>query len=226
MKIRIRHRWDLSPKAAAALQGELRGKVEQSDDLGPVRTVAGTDVSYDRSSNRAQAAIAVLSFPELDLVESSTAVREISFPYVPGLLSFREMPPLIAAFAPLQRPPSLVMCDGHGLAHPRRFGLACHLGVLYDVPTIGVAKSRLVGEHDPLPDRRGAWVPLVDQGETIGAALRTRPGVKPVYVSIGHRTTLETAIQYVLRCAPKYKLPETTRAAHRLSRARGSGSAG
>ncbi|MGD8673007.1 MAG: endonuclease V, partial [Thiogranum sp.] len=132
-------------------------------------------------------------------------------------LSFREVPAVLEALGTLASRPDLILCDGQGLAHPRRFGLACHLGVLTDIPTIGVAKSRLVGEHGALPPQKGSWVPLMDKGETIGAVLRTRDNVSPVYVSIGHRTSLATAIDYVLRCTPRYRLPETTRRAHRLA---------
>ena len=139
------------------------------------------------------------------------------FPYVPGLLSFREAPAALAALGQLKTSPDILLCDGHGLAHPRRFGLACHLGLLSGLPSIGVAKSLLTGEHAPPAQERGAWTPLLDGGEVIGAALRTRPGAKPVYVSIGHRISLESALQVVLRCTGRYRLPETTRQAHRLA---------
>ncbi len=145
------------------------------------------------------------------------ARRRTRFPYVPGYLSFREAPAVLAALAKLRTRPDLLLCDGQGRAHPRRFGLACHLGVLTGLPSIGVAKSLLLGVHGPLPEPKGSWVALKDKGEVIGAALRTRAGVKPVYVSIGHRVSLATAIDYVLRCTPRYRLPETTRLAHRLA---------
>jgi deoxyribonuclease V len=133
------------------------------------------------------------------------------------LLSFREIPVLLDALAELASPPDLLLCDGQGLAHPRRFGLACHLGVLTGLPAIGVAKSRLLGSHEEVPDRRGAWVPLVDKGETVGAVLRTRQGVRPVYVSIGHRVTLESAIRFTMACLTRFRLPETTRWADRIA---------
>jgi deoxyribonuclease V len=159
----------------------------------------------------------VLDFPSLEPVEHAVVRRKTRFPYVPGYLSFREAPAALAAMRRLRRAPDLIVCDGQGFAHPRRFGLACHLGLLANLPSIGVAKSRLIGEHAMLGSRRGEWVPLVDDGERIGAVLRTRTGVRPVYVSVGHRISLETAIDYVLRCTTRYRLPETTRQAHRLA---------
>jgi deoxyribonuclease V len=145
-------------------------------------------------------------------------VREPTrFPYVPGYLSFREVPAILGALASLDSPPDLILCDGQGLAHPRRFGLACHLGVLTGLPTIGVAKSRLIGTHVEVPQHKGAWVPLLDDDEIIGAVLRTRDGVQPLYVSVGHRVDLSTAIDFVLRCTTRYRLPETTRWAHKLA---------
>ncbi|MCI0577396.1 MAG: deoxyribonuclease V, partial [Chloroflexi bacterium] len=145
------------------------------------------------------------------------ARRPTTFPYIPGLLSFRETPAVLEALAQLTIRPDLLLCDGQGLAHPRRLGIACHLGLLSDIPSIGVAKSLLVGRHEPLADERGRWQPLRDRGEVVGAVLRTRAGVAPIYVSIGHRISLETALKYVMRCTPKYRLPETTRQAHRLA---------
>ena len=201
---------------ARAVQEALRGRVIRRDRVGRVRRVAGVDASYRRPEGTTRAAVAVLGLPELELVEHASARRKTRFPYVPGYLSFRETPAVLAALAKLERPPDLVLCDAHGLAHPRRFGLASHLGVLTDLPTIGVAKSRLLGCHDAVPEERGRWVPLLDAGEVIGAVLRTRTGVRPVYVSIGHRISLETAIELVLRCAPRYRIPEPTRLADRL----------
>lgn len=209
--------WPDSARAAIALQQQLRDRVVRDDRLGPVRTVAGLDVGFEQDETVVRAAVAVLSFPELRMADQAVARRPLTFPYIPGLLSFREVPALLDALERLGAQPDLLLCDGQGLAHPRRFGLACHLGVLTGIPSIGVAKSLLIGTHAPLPARRGAWRPLRDQGEVIGAALRTRDGVAPVYVSIGHRVCLETALRYVLACAPKYRLPETTRAAHRLA---------
>ncbi len=223
------HAWDLSPREAVALQEELRSRVETRDRLGPVRgstvrRVAGVDVGFEDDGKVARAAVAVLTpargSPDLELVEQAVARLPVSFPYRPGLLSFREVPAILAALERLERPPDLVVCDGQGYAHPRRFGLACHLGVWTDLPAIGVAKSRLLGAHGEVPAGRGGWCPLVDGAEVVGAALRTRAGVKPVYVSIGHRISLATAVDWVLRLTPRYRLPETTRQAHRLASGR------
>jgi deoxyribonuclease V len=159
----------------------------------------------------------VLSFPELQLVEQAIARRPTTFPYIPGFLSFREVPAVMDALEKVSTTPDLILCDGQGIAHPRRFGLACHLGVLIDIPTIGVAKSLLIGKHDELPPEKGSWQPLRYKGETVGVVLRSRTGVKPLYVSSGHRISLPTAIDYVLRCTPKYRLPETTRLADKLA---------
>ena len=185
--------------------------------LRQVRTVAGTDVGFERGGGMARAAVAVLSFPRLELVDYAVARRRARFPYVPGLLSFREVPALLAALDQLRVKPDLLLCDGQGLAHPRRFGIACHLGLICGIPSIGVAKSRLIGEHGEPAQRRGAWVPLRDRGETIGAVLRSRTGTRPIYVSIGHRVSLTAAVRYVLACTTRFRLPETTRWAHRLA---------
>jgi deoxyribonuclease V len=208
--------WPNTPAEAIAVQNTLRRRVVAEDRLGVVRYVAGLDVG-PAGEALARAAIAVLSFPDLRMADQAVARRPTSFPYIPGLLSFREIPALLDALDKLGVLPDLLLCDGQGLAHPRRFGLACHLGVLTGIPSIGVAKSLLVGEHAPLPQPRGSWRPLMHKGEIVGAALRTGAGTAPVYVSIGHKLSLTTAIDYVLACAPKYRLPETTRAAHRLA---------
>ncbi len=220
MRARHLHRWDLSPQEAIALQERLRGRVVRTDRLGAVRRIAGVDVGFEREGRITRAAVAVLEFPGLALVEQAVVRVPTRFAYVPGLLSFREAPAVLAAFARLRTAPDLILYDGHGIAHPRRFGIASHVGLLLDCPAIGVAKSRLVGEHRLPASRRGAWVPLRDASETLGAVLRTRAGVKPLYVSIGHRVSLRTAIRWTLACAPRYRLPETTRAAHRLASGR------
>ena len=167
-----------------------------------------------------RAAVAVLEYPGLALVEQVVVRVATTFPYVPGLLSFREAPAVLAAFERVRIAPDLILYDGQGIAHPRRFGIASHVGLLLDCPSIGVAKSRLVGAHRMPATRRGAWTPLRDAGELIGAVLRTRAGVKPLYVSIGHRVSLETAVRWTLACVTRYRLPETTRWAHRLASAR------
>ncbi|MCB1875882.1 MAG: deoxyribonuclease V [Chromatiales bacterium] len=209
--------WDLTPKQAIALQKDLAGQVIREDDVGPVRFIAGVDVGFEDQGNIARAGVALLAYPGLELLESAIAREPTRFPYVPGLLSFRETPVVLAALEKLQTPPDLLLVDGHGLAHPRRFGIACHLGLLSGLPSIGVGKTLLVGEHGPVPQGRGEWAALVHKQETIGAVLRTRPGVKPIYVSIGHRIDLEAAVQWVMNCTTRYKLPETTRHAHRLA---------
>lgn len=211
------HRWDVPPREAIAIQQSLRSRVVTADRMGTVRLVAGVDVGFEDGNRITRAAVAVLTFPGLELREQVVARRPTSFPYIPGLLSFREMPALMDAFERLRSTPDLVLADGQGIAHPRRFGIACHLGVLADLPAIGVGKSRLVGEHEVVPVDRGAWTPLVDKGETVGAVLRSRAGVKPIFVSPGHRLSLGTAVDYVMACTTRYRLPETTRAAHRLA---------
>jgi deoxyribonuclease V len=216
-KIAFSHPWNLSPAEAIALQRELRPHLILEDRLGPVRRVAGVDVGFEAGGTVTRAAVAVLRYPELDVLETAIARRPTTFPYVPGLLSFRELPAVLEALEQLREPPDLLLCDGQGIAHPRRLGIASHLGLLVDIPAIGVAKSRLCGMHEEPPNQRGAWTPLWAEGEIIGAVLRTRPGVKPLYISPGHRINLATAIQYVMACCTRYRLPETTRHAHRLA---------
>jgi deoxyribonuclease V len=210
----LRHSWDVSVAEARAIQEALRDRVEQRDRLGPLRRVAGADVSYARGSPILYAAVVVLDAGTLQVVDSASVRMRARFPYLPGYLSFREMPALLAAFQRLRTRPDLLVADGHGRAHPRRFGIACHLGVALDLPTLGCAKSRLVGEHREPGARRGSSTQLLHHGERIGRVVRTRDGVKPVYVSVGHRISLETAQRLVLRLAPRWRLPEPVRAAH------------
>lgn len=220
MTIFLQHEWDLSPPAAIALQRELATRVIGNDTSDqPPQRVAGIDVGYEANGTVTRAAVAVLSYPGLQPLESVLIRRETRFPYIPGLLSFREIPAVLDALARLDTLPDLILCDGQGLAHPRRFGLACHLGVLTDLPTIGVAKTRLIGTYVEPPQIRGAWTPLLDKDETIGAVLRTRVGCHPLFISIGHRVSLETAVAQVLACTTRYRLPETTRQAHSLASA-------
>ena len=211
------HFWNLTPREARELQLELKQEIITTDQFEVPRRVAGVDVGFEEKGSITRAAVAVLSYPDLRLVDKAIALQPTRFPYVPGLLSFREIPAILQALEQLTQLPEMLLCDGQGFAHPRRFGLACHLGLLTDLPSIGVAKSRLIGSHDFLPSEKGSWVPLMDQQEIIGAVLRTRKQVKPLYVSVGHRICLTTAIRYVLGCTTRYKLPETTRAAHRLA---------
>lgn len=219
LKLRHAHPWQVSPTEAIAIQQRLRHFVRLVDDLpgDSVDQVAGIDVGFKDHGKITRSAVAVLDFPSLELVSRALTEIETTFPYIPGLLSFREIPAILKALERLPRLPAILLCDGQGIAHPRRFGIACHLGVLLDHPTIGVGKTRLIGSHGPVPDQRGGWVPLLDQGEVIGAVLRTRAGVKPIYVSPGHRLCLESAVAWVMACTTRFKLPETTRQAHRLA---------
>lgn len=218
MKITQRHGWALTIEEAIAIQEKLRVEIITSDSFQePVQYVAGVDMGFEAEGTISRAAVAVLSFPDLKLQESAIARRPTSFPYIPGFLSFREIPAVLNALEKISITPDIILCDGQGIAHPRRFGIACHLGLIVDIPTIGVAKSILIGKHQEVPEEKGNWQPLINRGETIGAVLRTRTGTKPLYVSSGHRVSLTTAIDYVLRCTPKYRLPETTRIADKLA---------
>jgi deoxyribonuclease V len=218
MLIKPLHEWNLSPREAVELQKQLAYEVVTEDRFErPVTTVAGIDLGYDAKNDVSRAVVVVLKFPELELVESAEARLPIQFPYVPGLLSFRETPVAVKALEKLTVAPDLILCDGQGIAHPRRFGIACHIGLITGVPSAGVAKSLLVGKYAELGETRGSRAPLVYKNETVGAAVRTKDRVQPVYVSPGHLISLDTAVDYVLRCAPKYRLPETTRLADRMA---------
>ena len=218
MKIYQPHPWPSSIEEATKIQESLRKQVIITDQLDqPIQYVTGVDMGFLEDGKMCRAAVAVLSFPDLEIVETSLAYRPTTFPYIPGFLSFREIPAIIDALEKIQTIPNLILCDGQGTAHPRRLGIACHLGIIIDIPTIGVAKSWLIGKYEELPAVRGSWQPLIHENETIGAVLRTRTGVKPLYISSGHRISLETAIEYVLKCTPKYRLPETTRIADKLA---------
>ena len=199
------------------MQEKLCHQVITEDLFGDIKYVAGVDVSYSNDDRITQGAIAVLSFPELGLKEQAIAKPPTSFPYIPGLLSFREIPAILDAFKKLNIIPDLLLCDGQGLIHPRRFGLACHLGVLVNIPSIGVAKSHYIGKYDAVGLEKGNWQPLIYQEKVIGAVVRSRTGVKPIYVSTGHKISLKTAINYVLKCTSKYPLPETTHRADKLA---------
>jgi deoxyribonuclease V len=224
-------RWDVTPAEARQIQEELRSLWKGEDAFGAIRIVAGLDASFVLTgsqalkktasrwsrlgeANQAIGCVVTYRFPEMKEVERTHAILPLNFPYVPGLLSFREIPVLLAALRKLQTMPDLLFCDAQGYAHPRRMGLASHLGMIMDLPTIGCAKSLLIGSHKSLPEKAGSWVPLIDEkagGEGIGAVLRTRTGVKPIYVSQGHRVSLETAIQLTLAVSDGYRIPRPTR---------------
>ncbi len=215
------HDWNLEPSAAIRLQNELAARVIPTDNIASdVRHVAGVDMAINETNGMARAAVVLLAYPSLEMVERHVYEEPIRMPYIPGLLSFREIPCILGAFARLREQPDLVMVDGQGIAHPRHLGIAAHLGLWLDLPTIGCAKSILRGHFDEekLGNEMGDWVPLVYKHETIGAALRTRPRVKPMIISLGHRISLETSIRYVLACCAGYRLPEPTRQADKLSK--------
>ncbi|MBM3143623.1 MAG: deoxyribonuclease V [Chloroflexi bacterium] len=217
-RARKAHAWDLPPREATRLQEKLKAGVISTplaDES--IRYVAGIDVGFPSRKEIARAAVVVMRYPTMELIAQGLAELPVTTPYIPGLLSFREVPVILRALEELTQTPDVLMTDSQGIAHPRRFGLACHLGVLLDIPTIGCAKSILVGGHAPLPEARGSTAALVDDGETIGAVVRTRAGVKPVYVSIGHRVDLTSAVRVVLNCGRGYRLPEPARQAHHLA---------
>lgn len=219
MKPRLQTRWNLTPRQAMRIQEKLRERVVREDRFGTIGLVAGADVAFDPETDIALAGVIVYRYPEMVEVERQRAQRKLRFPYVPGLLSFREGPVLLAAFAKLRTEPDVILIDGHGLAHPRRFGIACHLGVLLDKPTIGCAKSLLVGEHPEPGLQAGFTAPLLLQGERVGVVLRTRDHVKPIYVSTGHRVSLESAVKLVEQCLDGFRIPKPTREADHYVRA-------
>jgi deoxyribonuclease V len=221
MANKLLHDWNLEPAVAIKLQNELASQVIHTDELnGEVKRVAGVDMAINEENGMARAAVVLLSYPEMEILERHVYEEPIRMPYVPGLLSFREIPCILGAFARLHEQPELVMVDGQGIAHPRYLGIASHLGLWLDLPTIGCAKSILRGKYDEekLGDAVGDWQPLIFKKEVIGAALRTRSRVKPMIISLGHRISLETSIHYVLACGKGYRLPEPTRQADKLSK--------
>jgi deoxyribonuclease V len=201
--------WATNITEAKLIQEQLKNRVITEDQLSKVNYIAGVDVGFKENYQITQAAVAVLTFPQLELVEQAIAQLPTTFPYIPGYLSFREIPAILEALKKLPINPDLILCDGQGLA--------CHLGVLLDSPTIGVAKSLLIGKHAELDPLKGSWQPLIDRGETIGLVLRSRTNVKPIYLSVGHKISLFTAKDYVMSCLTKYRLPETTRWADKLA---------
>ncbi len=214
----IAHSWKLSEADGIALQQRLAPEVIREDRLGDIRHVAGVDVAYNEKCRRQFAAAAVLDASSLDVVDCATVRESVQFPYLPGLFSFRELPAIGRALCGLKIKPDLIVCDGHGVAHPRRFGLASHLGVWFNIPTIGCGKTRLLGEAEAPGMKRGEHTALVDAGEVIGCVLRTQDNIKPLYVSIGHLISLPTACDWILRLSPHHRLPETTRQADGMVR--------
>jgi deoxyribonuclease V len=197
MRVSRLHRWDVTPREAVHIQEDLRTRVIRSGRLANVRLIAGADTAFDTQSNAAFAAVVVLSFPGLTIIEKRVVRSKVTFPYVPGLLSFREALPLLRAFTQLRHEPDLVFIDGHGFAHPRRAGIACHLGLLLNRPVIGCAKSLLTGTYHDLGKARGSTAPLTDaSGEVLGTVLRTRDKIKPVFVSVGHKIRLANAVRW------------------------------
>lgn len=214
------HEWDLEPAAAIALQHELAQRIVLEDRLDEVHFVAGVDMAINENNGMARAAVILLTFPELEVVERHIYEEAIRMPYIPGLLSFREAPCVLGAFDKLRQRPQLVMVDGMGIAHPRRIGIASHLGLWLNIPTIGCGKSLLTGKYDKaaLGEEAGCWVPLIDKKEVIGAVVRTRTRVNPMFISPGHLISVQTSIDYVLKCCRGYRLPEPTRLADKLSK--------
>lgn len=214
----IEHAWPREARAGRAIQNALAGYVDTRNSLPEsVQTVAGVDIGFEDGGQTTRAAVVVLDPADLSVIEQALARRPTRMPYIPGLLSFREIPAALDALAELSALPDLLMVDGHGIAHPRRLGVAAHLGLVSGLPTIGVAKKRLTGTHATVPEDRLAWTPLFDSDETIGAVVRSRRGVKPIFISPGHRIDLGTAIDWTTRTLTRYRLPETTRAADRLA---------
>jgi deoxyribonuclease V len=214
MIVQALHEWEVSVARAREIQLNLAKRVSTDNIVVNPRLIAGIDISAPDAQGVARGAVVVLCYPELDVVEVKEVHSRIGFPYVPGLLSFRESPLILAACEKLCNLPNLVLVDGQGVAHPRRFGLASHVGLLLDLPTIGCAKSILCGAHRPVGEEAGSQAELLDKGELIGAALRTKSRVKPVYVSAGHKISLASALEWVTKCCRGYRLPEPTRLAH------------
>lgn len=214
------HDWRLTPKEAIILQRELAGRVRLRPGPKRVRYVAGVDTGFADHGRLARAAVVVVSFPELTALETQIALEPTPFPYIPGLLSFRELPAVLHALEKLTILPELILCDGQGIAHPRRLGIAAHLGVVTDLPTIGVGKSRLIGDHREPGREKGCVAPLMDARQRIGTVVRTRSAVSPLYVSPGHHTDHDSAIEWTLACTTSYRLPEPIRMADRVASAR------
>jgi deoxyribonuclease V len=213
---RAPHNWSVTPSRAVIIQRKLAARIDETRPRKPLRLVAGADVAFSSGGARCVAAVVLWDLEERTVIEEQIDVRPVTYPYVPGLLSFREAPVVLAAMRKLRATPDGLMLDGHGLAHPRRFGLACHVGLICDLPAIGCAKSRLTGRHREPGRKRGATAALEAEGRIVGTVLRTQDGVRPVFVSVGHKIDLPTAEEVVLCCSTRYRLPEPTRLADRL----------
>jgi deoxyribonuclease V len=211
------HPWNVSPKEALEIQKQLQPLVTLKNRVRRIRYVAGTDVSFSLTDDAVWAGVVVVEFPGLEPVEKRWARGKAAFPYIPGLLSFREIPVLVSALTKLRTIPDLILCDGQGIAHPRGMGLATHLGLLVNCPTIGCAKSRLLGTYSGLSEEKGSSAELVCAGRVIGAAVRTRARVKPLFISSGNNINLKQSMMIVFRCCPKYRVPEPIRMAHLLA---------
>jgi deoxyribonuclease V len=216
MEIKKLHNWNLSYSRAIALQKQLSEKVQLIELKNQLKTIAGIDCAFSRDKKRIIACVVLLKLPGFEPIETENAVQKLTFPYIPGLLSFREAPACIAAVEKLKNEPDAFIIDGQGIAHPRRFGLACHLGLFFDKPTVGCAKSRLTGSFEEPAPEKGSYSLLKDGGEVIGAVVRTRTNIEPVFVSVGNKCSLKNAIEITLDCTTKYRIPEPTRLAHQL----------
>jgi deoxyribonuclease V len=216
MKTKILHDWNLSYKEAIEIQHRLASQVRFTEIRKKPKIVAGLDCAFSNDGKKIFAAAIVIDLSDFSVIETTIATRKVEFPYIPGLLSFREAPVCIDTIEKVKTTPDVFIIDGQGIAHPRRLGIACHIGLLIDKPTIGCAKSRLIGTFDEPGSKKGSYADLMDSGENIGAVLRTRTNVKPVYVSVGHKCTLDDAVSIVLECTTKYRLPEPSRLAHQL----------
>jgi deoxyribonuclease V len=217
VNIKNLHEWNVPVHQATEIQRNLALQVIRQDTMNDIKFVGGVDISIKKASTQATAALVILEFPGLKLVESIIVQGIVEFPYIPGLLSFREIPLLLPAFKQLSSKPDLILVDGQGISHPRRMGLASHLGLVLDIPTIGCAKSKLCGNHTDVPDSAGSFSMLIDKEEIIGSVLRTKVNTKPVYISIGHKISLHSAVKWVFSCCKGYRIPEPTRLAHKAA---------
>jgi deoxyribonuclease V len=217
MKIDPKHSWDVSVQEAREIQSRLAGQIvtDKSINFKKVKTIGAADISFARGNSSIYASLIVVNYPDLKLLDVYSIKTTTSFPYIPGYLSFREIPPLLEIIEKLKSLPDIMLCDGQGLAHPRGMGLASHLGLVLDIPTVGCAKSLLVGDFEDLPEEKGSFRSLMYQNKEIGVALRTRESVKPLFVSIGHKITLGDAIKIVMECCTRYRIPDPLRMAHK-----------